>query len=213
MDKMCQVCLLGVIQVLQQSSGRCHSDGKIFNPYPLQRVYPEMTKQNLPAAIIIKDMRCQRIDRNVILFLQFLQTKTADQKSFVADNLQRFVFHQFIVQLLQIIHFRQKIISGSDICHGNADFRDCIGNTHQEMILRFLLDIQIRPRRHNPDYFPLYQPLRLLWVFHLFTDGYFISFIDQSGQISFHRMIRNAAHGRTFLQTAGFSCQSQFQLL
>ena len=157
----------------------------------------------------------QRVDGNVIFVLKPLQIKPADQKRLVVNDFRGLVFHHFIVQLFQIVHFRQVIIAGGDVRRGNADSGGRIGHAHQEIVFGFLqgLHVQIGAGRHHTDHFPLDQSLRLSGIFHLFPDGNLISFVDQLGQVAFHRVIRDAAHGRSFLQPAGFSCQRQLQLL
>ena len=66
-------------------------------------------------------------------------------------------------------------------------------------------------RRHHPDNAPLYQPLCGGWVFHLLTDGHFIAFLHQPGQIGLIAVKRHAAHGRPLFQPAVPSGQGQIQ--
>jgi len=69
-----------------------------------------------------------------------------------------------------------------------------------------------RPRRDDLDDFPLDNALGQLRVFHLFANGYFISFMDQPFYISIRRMERHTAHGHPFFIAAGPPRQSQIQL-
>lgn len=68
-------------------------------------------------------------------------------------------------------------------------------------------------RGDNPDHLPLDHALGKPGVLHLLTDGNFVSFFDQPGDISFTAVIGYAAHGRTLLLTAVPSGEGQFQFL
>ena len=87
MRKMCQVGLLGIIEILQQGAGCNHTHGKILDSKPCQSTYFKMSKQYLFTAFVIKHMRFQCIDGNVISSAQFFHFISADQECFITDDL------------------------------------------------------------------------------------------------------------------------------
>ncbi len=99
MGKMGQVCLLGIIEILQKCSCSRQPHGKIADSQPHKGIHLKMPLQNPPAAVVVKKMRLQGVDRHMVSAPQLFHIITADQKCFVADNLRRLVFHQLVIQL------------------------------------------------------------------------------------------------------------------
>ena len=96
---MSQICLLHVIQILKQRSGRSHAHRKVLNAQPGQSACLEMPQQNFFAAVIIKDMGLQRIDGDMIPAPKPFHVKAADEKGIVAYDLRGLIFHHLIIEL------------------------------------------------------------------------------------------------------------------
>ena len=69
-----------------------------------------------------------------------------------------------------------------------------------------------RTRRNNTNDITFYQAFAQCWICHLLANCDLVSLIHQTFQIEFYTVIRYAAHGSPFFQTALFSGQCQFQL-
>ena len=214
MCKMGKLRLLRLIEVLQKRSRRNHPDRELLYTESDQGIYLEMPEKDTLTAVIVKDMRLKRIDRDTITPSQIVHVKAADKECLVADHLGRFVFHQFIVQLPEILHLRQIIVTGRDIRHGNSDPCRRVGNAHQEIIFGLLerLHVQICAGCDDPDDIALHKPLRQLRVLHLFTDSHLVASADQFGQIPLDCMIRDSAHRCALLESACLSRQGDLKL-
>ena len=174
----------------------------------------KMLQQHIPAESFVKIVWLQGGNGDPKSSFQILQIHSAHQKRVVADNLRGRITDDLIHQLPVILHLRQTVISCRHVCGGDSRLSGKPGDTHQEIVLIFLQrrKIQIGSGRDDPHHFPSDQSFRLLRVFHLLTDGNLIALAHQTSQIIFHRMIRDAAHGRPLLKSAVLSRKCDFQL-
>lgn len=106
-----------------------------------------------------------------------------------------------IQKLPSTVKFCHKIIPGRHICHRQSIAIGDIYNTHDIIILCLIecLRIHISACSYNTHNFSLNNALRLLRIFHLFTDCNLIALFHKPVQITIHRVIRNTAHRRTLL--------------
>ncbi len=100
MGNMGKIRLLGIIQILQQGACRRESGGKVRNSQTCQGTGLKVTEKAFSASIVVKQVGFQRIDGNMVPGPQFFHMEAADQKSLVAYDLGRLIFHQLIIQLL-----------------------------------------------------------------------------------------------------------------
>ena len=173
-----------------------------------------MLQEALPAQIIIKIMRLQRIYGNAQPLLQILKIHAADQESIIAYDFRGHIFHNFIQQLPVILNLCQKIIACGDICYRDAGFSRKISDAHEKIIFILFqgLDIQVGAGSDYTHHFPLDKPLCQLRILHLLTDGNLIPLAYKTAQIALHRMIRDAAHGGAFFHTAVLSGKRKLKL-
>ena len=213
MGKMLQGSFLVFIQILQQAAGGNHTVLKIRNAQPAQGTHPKMLLQTVFTVGFIKISGFQGINGNAQPVFQIRHIDSTDKKGIIAYDFRGHILIDLVDEFFAVFNFRQKIIPGGHICHGNPDFTGKPGNTHQIVILAVVqgLDIQIGAWRHNPHHLPADNPPRLFGIFHLFADCHFISHGNQFVQIPFHCMIGDAAHGRFFLLSAAFAGQGNLQ--
>ena len=172
-----------------------------------------MIQKLLPAHRIVEIPGVQRIDRDAESVFHTVQIHSAHVKGFVADDLRRRETADLVHQFPAVRELGHKIIPGGDIRYGNAVAVRDINDAHDIIVPGLIkrLGVQIRPRRHDPHDLALHDPFGCLRVFHLLTDGHLIAFGHQTVQISFHSVIRDAAHGRPLFLSAVFSGKGDLQ--
>ena len=215
MGQVGQLRLLCVVEIFQKRTRRGHAHREILDTQSRQCIHPEMPNQNSSAFFVIKDMGIQSVHGDIVSGAQLLDAEAAYQEGLIAYDLPGLILHQLVVQLPQVLHLGQIIVPRGDVRHGYADLGGRIGDAHKEIVPGLLqgLHVQVGARRHNAYHIPLYQPLGKLRILHLLADCHLIASIDQLGQVSFHRMIGDAAHGGALFQSAGLPRQGQLQLL
>ena len=213
MGDVTQFCFLCVIQIMQQRPRGDGADGEILQPQADQALYFKMAQNALHTGLIVKIVGVHRTDRNVQPSPHISDVHTADQKGVITDYFRGLIFHQFIHEPPQILHFRHIEIAGGHIRRRQADACRGEGDAHQVIIFALLqrLHVQIGARSDDPHHFPLYQPLCLFGILHLLADSNLVALGHQLAQIVLHRMIGYAAHGGALLQTATLSRQRDLQ--
>ena len=174
----------------------------------------KMLLQHVPAERFVEIAGFQRGNGNSKPPLQILQIHAAHQKGVVADDLGRRIAHDLIHQLPVVLHLRQIIVPCGHIGRGDARLPGKPGDAHQEIVPVFFqrLQVQVGSRRNDPDHLPAHQSLRQLRILHLFADGHLVALSHKAAQIPFHRMIRDAAHGRPLLKPAVLSGKRDLKL-
>ena len=146
---------------------------------------------------------------------QFADIQSRHFQSLVADQLGGGEFVDLIQKGPFRIYFCNKKIAGCAVNRRYSITVPCIDNRHQVVVpcLVQRLGAGDGSRCDDADHLPLYDPLGGLWILHLLGDGHLIALLHQAGQVAFHRMIGNAAHGGPLRKPAVLTGQRQLQLL
>ena len=208
-----QIVLLCLQKVAKQCPRADDARVQISQPQPVQCLHLKMLQKVLSAHPIVKIPGIQRIQRDLKPFLEVFQIHPAHIKRLVADDLGRAESGDLVLKLSAVGQLRHEVIPCGHIRHRNPVTVRQVYDTHDIIIFGFIhhLAVQDRARRDHPNHLPPDQPFGLLRVFCLLADGHLVALCHQTVQIPVHGMIRDAAHGRPFIQPAAFPGQGQLQ--
>ena len=118
---------------------------------------------------------------------------------------------QLVQKLPLRLHLRDEEIPGGDVAGGDAEAVPQVDDAHEEIILRLVQGLAAGEGSggHHPDHLPPHQPLGQLGILHLLGDGHLVALLHQLGQVGFHRMVGDAAHGRPLLEAALLPCEGE----
>ena len=134
----------------------------------------------------------------------------------VQENLSRRVGSQLVAQL----GFRLATGKGGrgnlrrgDVGKADADLAVAEADGRKVIVLLFgeQVGLDHRSRRHHADDLPLDEVLCGRRIFHLLANGDLVALFDQLADIYVRRVVRHAAHGRTFRFAAVPSGQRELQ--
>ena len=206
-----QFPLLGLFQIFQQSPGCRNADVHAFHAQPFQVEHSELMKDLVFGTVILKVKRGIGIDVHLDTVPQRVEAQALHVGQFLIDqDLGRLKLSKFVHQLFLFRYLRHQKLSGRNIRHRQADrIGDAVDAGNVIVIFR-QLGVHGGAGGHDTGDIPLDQPFCQLGIFQLVADGHFIAFIDQA-DITFHRMIGDAAHGSLLFQARIPGGQGQLQ--
>ena len=182
---------LGFFGVLQQASGSADGQREVFAAKAGQITDLQLLGNHAAGGVGLKQPWALAADTGIAVQYVLIREVLTDQDLRWAQALE------LPLQALEIVQFRHGKPSAGDVERGKTKLLPVAVDGDQEVIPAVLQEriVAQRARRHNANHLALYRPLAGRRVANLFANGDGLTGTNQTCNVAFSGMVRNARHG------------------